>query len=219
MRSNEDLQKDILDAIKWEPLLHAAEIGVIVKDGIVTLTGEVDSYAKKLEAEMATKNVAGVKAIVEKINIKFGNTDLRDDAHIANGVVQSLNSNWAIPNDKVKVKVEDGWVTLQGDLSNNYQKEEANNTIKNLIGVKGISNNIEINPESIYPAKKSDITQALTRNWSIDSKDIDVILNGNKVQLTGTVKSMYQREEAGKIARNAPGVSAVDNELLIEYPY
>lgn len=219
MRSNEELQKDILDAIKWEPLLHAAEIGVTVKDGIVTLTGEVDSYAKKLEAEVATKNVAGVKAIVEKIDVKFGSANSHDDAHIASGIVQSLNWNWAIPNDKVKVKVEDGWVTLQGDLSNTYQKEEANNTIKNLVGVKGITNNISINPESINPARLQDINQALARNWSINSDDIDVNVMGNKVQLTGTVKSMYQREEAAKIVRNAPGVNSVENQLLVEYPY
>jgi len=114
MKKNEDLQKDVQDAIKWEPLLNAAEIGVIAHDGIVTLTGVVDSYAKKSEAEEAAKSVAGVKAVVEKIEIRFGNSWNKNDTEIATEVLNALKWNWEVPGEKVKVKVEDGWVTLEG---------------------------------------------------------------------------------------------------------
>jgi osmotically-inducible protein OsmY len=120
MYSNEKLQKDVQDAIKWEPLLSAAEIDVTVKDGIVTLTGTVDDYVKKLEAEEATSNVAGVKAIVEKIEVHFGSMAKRGDNEIATDVVHAFRWNWEIPADKVKVKVENGWITLEGQLTWNY---------------------------------------------------------------------------------------------------
>src|ERR1700733_3546912 len=122
MKNNAELQKDVQDAIKWEPLLNAAEIGVTVKDGVVTLTGVVDSYSKKFEAEDAAKNVAGVKAVVEKIEIKFaGNIGRKDDNEIASEILNAYKWNWEVPDNKVKVKVEDGWVVLEGELQYNYQ--------------------------------------------------------------------------------------------------
>lgn len=217
MKSNEDLQKDVQDAIKWEPLLNAAEIGVTVKDGVVTLTGIVDSFVKKTEAEDAAKNVAGVKAVVEKIQIKFGHTDKIDDNEIATGVLNAFKWNWEIPNNKVKVKVEDGWVTLQGDLQWNYQKDAALRSVSHLIGVKGVIDNMQIKSEVQDNIEKRDIEKALVRNWAIDNRDIEVKVSGNRVTLDGTVRSLYQKDEAGRIARNAPGVQNVDNELVIDY--
>jgi osmotically-inducible protein OsmY len=144
MKTNAELQKDVQDAIKWEPLLNAAEIGVTVKDGVVTLTGIVDSYSKKTEAEDAAKNVAGVKAVVEKIEIKFNSRwAKKDDNEIATEVVNALKWNWQIPKDKIKAKVEKGWVTLEGELEWNYQKEAAQGAVKNLLGVMGVSNIIK----------------------------------------------------------------------------
>jgi len=128
MKSNEVLQKEVQDAIKWEPLLNAAEIGVTVKDGVVSLTGTVDSYYKKSEAEDAAKKVAGVKAVVEKIEINSGDTGKTSDSDIATEVLNAFKWNWEIPGDKVKVKVEDGWVTLEGNLNWNYQREAAKKT-------------------------------------------------------------------------------------------
>lgn len=149
MRNNAELQKDVQDAIKWEPLLNAAEIGVTVKDGVVTLTGNVDSYSKKSEAEDAAKNVAGVKAVVENINIKFSsNWAKKDDNEIANEILNAYKWNWKVPNDKVKVKVEKGWVSLGGELHWNYQKEAAKDAVKNLLGVMGVNNNITIKSET-----------------------------------------------------------------------
>ena len=136
MKTNEVLQKDVQDAIKWEPLLNAAEIGVIVKDGLVTLTGTVDTYAKKSEAEEATKKVAGVKAVVEEIKVITCNCEKKSDTEIANEVMYALKWNWEIPKDKIQVKVENGWVTLNGELDWNYQKEAAKKVTSTLPDVK-----------------------------------------------------------------------------------
>lgn len=218
MKNNAELQKDVQDAIKWEPLLNAAEIGVTVKDGVVTLTGSVDSYSKKFEAEDAAKNVAGVKAVVEKIEIKFSSgMGKKDDNEIANEILNAYKWNWEVPNDKVKVKVEDGWVVLEGELQYNYQKEAAKRAINNLDGIKGVTNKIKIKSETHDEIEKMDIKNALRRNWSIHDEDIEVKVSGNRVTLNGTVNSFYQRDEAERIARNAPGVWTVDNELVIDY--
>lgn len=218
MKTNEELQKDVQDAIKFQPLLHAAEIGVTVKDGIVTLTGVVDGYFKKTEAENATKNVAGVKAVVENITIKY--TDyVKDDNEVAVEVLKALKASWSVPNDGVKVKVENGWVTLDGEVPWNYQREAAKSTINYLLGVKGITNNIKIKSELDDAIEQKDVEDALARHWSINSKDIKVKVSGTNVTLTGHVTSVYQKEEAGHIAWNTPGVWSVDNKLEVEYDY
>jgi len=215
MRKNEDLQKDVQDAIKWEPLLNAAEIGVTVKDGIVTLTGIVDSYAKKSEAETAAKNILGVKAIVEKIEIKIGLSGTKNDNEIAVDVIHAFKWNWEVPSDRIKVKVEHGWITLEGEVQWNYQKEAAKKSVNNILGVKGITNSITIKSETEDMIEQKDIERALRRNWSINDKDINVTVLGKRVTLNGTVDSLYQKDEASKIAWNAPGVLVVDNELTI----
>ncbi|HRH50633.1 MAG TPA: BON domain-containing protein [Panacibacter sp.] len=220
MKNNAELQKDVQDAIKWEPLLNAAEIGVTVKDGVVTLTGVVDSYTKKTEAEDAAKNVAGVKAVVEKLEVKYNNSwGKKDDNEIANEVLNAFTWNWQVPNDKVKVRVENGWVTLEGELHWNYEREAAKDAVKNLLGVTGVTNNIKIKSDTNDAIEKADIESALKRNWSIYDNDIDVQVSGHKATLTGTVDSWYQKEEAGRIAWKARGVWSVDNELVVDYEY
>lgn len=217
MKTNEILQKDVQDAIKWEPLLHAAEIGVIVKDGVVTLTGTVDSYAKKIEAEQAAKMVSGVKAVVEKIEIKYGNYGKKSDEAIANEIINAFKWNWSIPDEKIKVKVENGWVTLTGIVIWNYQKEASNTAIKNLLGVVGVTNNIHIQSESKDKIEKLAIENALVRNWSINDDDIHIKVKENNVTLSGTVESYYEKDEAERIAWNAPGVTSVNNELELQF--
>ena len=217
MKTNQDLQKDVQDAIKWEPLLNAAEIGVTAKDGVITLTGTVDSYAKKLEAEDAAKNVAGVKAVAEEIVIKYGDYGKKSDTEIANEVLNAWKWNWEVPEDKIKVKVENGLVTLEGELEWNYQREASKKAIKNLSGVMGVTNNIKIKSETHDAIEKKAIECALERNSSIDELGIQVDVAGNNVTLTGTVNSFYAKDEAEQIAWNAPGVWTVDNELAIEY--
>ena len=216
MKNNAEIQKDVQDAIKWEPLLNAAEIGVTVKDGVVTLTGTVDSYSKKTEAEDAAKNVAGVTAVIEKIEINY-NTGWgkKDDNEIATEVVSALKWNWRIPSADVKVKVEDGWITLTGELQWNYQKEAAKDAVKNLLGVMGVANNITIKSGTQDQIEKRDIESALRRNCSIHAENITVRTSNHKATLTGTVDSWYQKNEAARMAWNAPGVWTVDNELVV----
>lgn len=220
MKTNEELQRAVLDAIKWEPLLNAAEIGVTAKDGVVTLTGVVNSFAKKAEAEMAAKKVVGVKAVVEKIELKFA-TDWvkKDDNDIANEVINAIRWNWKIPNDKVKIKVENGWITLNGELTWNFQREALEKSVKDLLGVTGVTNNITIKAESHDKIEKTKIIEALNRNWSINTKNIDVNVNGTKVTLSGSVNSWYQKDEAERIAWNTPGIWSLDNKLTVEYDY
>jgi osmotically-inducible protein OsmY len=217
MKTNEELQRDVQNAIKWEPLLNAAEIGVTAKDGVVTLSGHVNSYNKKMEAEDAAKKVTGVKALVENIEIKFTGIGTKDDAEIANEVLNALTWHWEFASKNVKVKVENGWVTLDGQLEWNYQKEAAKKSISNLAGVKGIYNNIKVESKTNDEIEKEDIINALERNWSINDEDIKVKVSGNRVTLSGNVDSYYQKDEAGRIAWNAPGVWSVDNELVIDH--
>jgi osmotically-inducible protein OsmY len=217
MKSNETLQKDVQEAIKWEPLLHVAEIGVIAKDGIITLTGTVDSYVKKLEAEEAAKSVAGVKAVIEKIKVQFDSLLNKDDNEIAHNVLNAFNWNWEVPKDKIKITVENGWVRLEGELQWNYQKEAAKKSVHNLVGVKGISNDIIIKSEANDKIEKGNIESALARHWSLNSDDIQVEVSNNKVTLSGIVDSWYERTEAERIAWNAPGVWEVENELVLEF--
>jgi len=217
MKSNEELQKDVQDAIKWEPLLNAAEIGVTCKDGVVTLTGTVNNYSKKTEAEDAAKRVSGVKAVVEKIVVDFGDTNFIDDNKIATEILSAFKWNWDVPNDTLKVKVEDGWVTLDGELEWNYQKEAAKSSAVKQPGVKGVINNIVINLQTQDEVEREEIEKALARNWSVSTQNIMVHVIGNRVTLSGTVSSLYQKDEAARIAWNAPGVWNVDNKIEIVY--
>jgi osmotically-inducible protein OsmY len=219
MKNNETLQKEVQDAIKWEPLLHAAEIGVTAKDGVITLTGVVDSYTKKIEAETAAKNVAGVKAVVEKIEINFGSLAIKSDNEIASEIVNAIKWNLKIPNNTVKIKVEKGWVTLEGELSWNYQKNTAKNAITEIKGIKGITNRITIKPESRNEIEKQVIESALERNGSINTENVHVTVDGTLVTLSGTVNSLYEKEEVEKITWNAHGVWHVENDLVVEYSY
>ncbi len=217
MNSNEVLQKDVQEAIKWEPLLHAAEIGVTAQDGVVTLSGTVDSYIKKSEAEHATKNVPGVKAIVEDINVKFVLSDIKDDTDIAIEALNNLSSSWAVPKDKVKIKVENGWVTLEGIVFWNYEKQGAYQAVRGVSGVTGITNRILIKSGSHDEIEKRRIEDALSRCSSLNGLDIRVKVAGHSVTLSGHVHFLFQKDEAERVAWNAPGVWNVDNELGVQY--
>ena len=218
-KSNEELQKDVQDAIKWEPLLNAAEIGVTAKDGVVTLTGTVDSYAKKLEAEDAAKSVEGVKAVIEKLEIKFnGGWEKEDDSEIADEIIKAAKWNWEIPKDKIKAKVENGWVTLDGEVDWNYQRQAAEDLVKNHSGIVGITNNITIKDSEDQVEKKA-IERALRRNWFIDDSDIKVNVSDHEVTLTGSVESWDERDRAARMAWNAAGVRSVENDLVVTYDY
>lgn len=216
IKSDETIQKDVQDAIKWEPLLQAAEIGVIVKNGVVTLTGTVDNYIKKNEAESATKNVSGVKAVIEKIEVHYNSIwNGKTDQNIADEIINTLN--WNPHGNNIQVKVENGWVTLEGELTWNYLRESAIKAVNNIGGIKGISNKIKIKPTHSDTIEKTAIEKAFSRNWSINETAIGVAVKDNEVTLTGVVDSYYQKDEAERIAWNAPGVGSVNNELAVGY--
>jgi osmotically-inducible protein OsmY len=217
MKSNEELQKNVVDAINWEPLLKAAEIGVMSNKGVVTLTGSVNTYAKKAEAEQAAKNVAGVRTVVEDIKVVCNTKDKRTDAEILTAIETAFIWHWDIPTEKISVIVENGWVFLGGELEWNYQKEAAKSALNNLIGITGITNNISIISSSKDLIKKKDIEIAIERNGDIGHKDIGVYVFDNVVTLKGHVDSWYQKNEAGRIAWNAPGVKQVINDLYIDF--
>lgn len=216
MKTDENLQKDVQDALKWEPQLHAAEIGVIAKNGIITLTGTVDNYYKKMEAENATKKVNGVKAIVEKIEIKPVNSKSINDNNIAEKILNVFKSDFSIPDEKIKLKVEKGWVTLEGNVNWNYQKEAAKNAVVDLIGVRGVTNNIMTLTNRNDAVKKTTIEKALSNNAALSHNHIEVSVKNNDVKLSGLVNSFFEKEEAEQIAWKTPGIWSVDNEIGVD---
>lgn len=217
MKSNLKLQQDVQNAILWEPSMHAAEIGVTAKDGVVTLSGIVNSYSKKLTAENAAKKVKGVKAVAEEITIDYGYSFKKSDTELAQNILHAWKFHWEVPEDELQVKVEDGWVTLSGEVTWKYQETAAINSIKHLSGVQGVSSLILIKSKSNDYIEKESLEGALGRNWSINSKDVKVEVAKNKVKLTGIVHSLYQKDEATRLAWNTPGIASVDNQLAIIY--
>lgn len=220
MKTDEELQRDVQDAMKWQPMLNAAEIGVSAKNGIITLSGIVDNYGKKIEAEDAAKSVAGVKAVVENIAVNIGGSWARkNDNEIAAAVVIALKWNWQVPDDKITIKVENGMVTLQGELHWYYQKKAATDAVKNLLGVTGVLNEIDIFSTTDDKIEKSAIENALKRNSAIDDINIRVEVSSGQVTLSGRVDSIYQKAEAEREAWNAPGVRNVINYLSINFEH
>ncbi|MFT6333503.1 MAG: osmotically-inducible protein OsmY [Saprospiraceae bacterium] len=215
MKSNSELQKDVQNAIKWEPTMQAAEIGVTAKDGVITLSGTVDSYSKKIHAENASKNVRGVKEVAQKITINYGNSFKLNDTEIATNILTAWKDNWCVPEYGVKAEVEDGWVKLHGEVHYKSQEEESQKSIEQLNGIRGVTNLIKINSKPNDVLDKKSVEDALGRNWSIDSKNVKVEVGQSNVKLTGIVHSLYQKEEAERLAWNAPGVSSVENELAV----
>jgi osmotically-inducible protein OsmY len=216
MKTDVQIQKDVMDELKWTPLLKSSEIGVAVKDGIVTLSGIVDTYSKKMGAEKAAANVAGVKAVALDIQVGISSYFKRTDAEIAEDVLKALKLHTSIPEDKIKVKVEDGVVTLDGEVEWEYQRAAAKKAIQNFAGVTNVWNFIKLKPKITAIDIKEKIKAAFERSARIDANGISVETSGSSVTLTGTVASLAEKEDAGLAASAAPGVTMVYNNLEIE---
>jgi len=213
-RTDEEIQKDVLAELKWDAQVQPNEIGVSVKDGIVTLTGWVDSYLKKWSAEEAAHKVAGVKAVANDMEVKLATE--RTDADIAAAAVRALEWDAFVPSSQVHVTVSKGWVTLKGEVEWQYQKQDAERVVRRLLGVKGVTNLISVKPRVTPTDLKRKIEDALLRNARFDASRISVEVQGSKATLKGTVRSWAEREEAEREAWSAPGILEVDNRINVE---
>lgn len=221
MKTDEQLRTDVMEEINWDPQLTkiATEIGVASKDGVITLTGEVDSYWKKRAAEDAAQRVAGVKVVACDIEVKLSNWGKYSDSEVGDAIRNALRWNSAINDDQIEVKVDKGWVTLDGSVDYPFQKKYAQSYIEDLMGVAGVTNNITIRHQSIdIKDIQRKITAAYHRSANIDAHAINVQTSGNKVTLTGTVRSWAEKREAEKVALSAPGVYTIDNKIEIDLP-
>jgi len=216
MRTDSEIQRDIEDELRWDPSLENDDVAVSVRDGVVTLAGYVKSYLDKWHAERVASRVKGVKAIANDLTVKLPSSSDRADPDIARAALDALKWNIAVPHDRIKLKVDKGWVTLEGDVDWSFQRDAAERAVRSLTGVKGVSNLVTIKARPTPQDVKQKIKEALERGAQFDADRIMVDVDGNKAILKGTVRSYAERRDAERAARNAPGITEVENKLTVD---
>src|SRR5882757_4311558 len=215
MRSDSDIEQDVKEELEWDPDLDASDIAVSVKKGVVTLAGFVKSYTDKYEAEAAAKRVAGVTAVANDIEVRMPSVDERPDPEIARDAVAAIKSQLPISSEHIKIVVKNGWVTLEGQVEWQYQRQTAESAVRRIKGVRGVSNMIVLKPRAEPAEIKKKIQEAFKRNAEVDANRIVVEANGSEVILKGTVRSWVEREEAERVAWSAPGVIRVEDRIIV----
>ncbi|CAN5868365.1 BON domain-containing protein [soil metagenome] len=217
MKTDIDLQQDVLAELKWEPAIHAAEIGVSVKDGVVTLSGEVGSFPEKWVAQSAAQRVVGVQALVVALDVKLTELGRRTDADIARSAETALDWHASLQAQSLKVMVEHGWITLSGEVEWQFQRQAAMDAVRHLTGVLGVNNQMTIKAKDISSTIQSDIEAALRRVVKTDARDISVAVHGADVTLTGTVNGWSARDLVTRCAWGAEGVRDVVDLMTLSY--
>lgn len=216
MKTSTQLQKDVIEELRWDISTRDCEIGVAAKDGVVTLSGEVSSYSKKLAAERAAERVSGVRAIAEELTVKLPSSSKRSDTELAHAAVSALKWDIDVPDDKIQLKVENGWITMDGSVRSHFDRSAAERAVRNLTGVRGITNRITIEGITVQPDEVvRKIKAALHRSAELDSNNIIVETMNGRVVLKGQVRSWAERMDAERAAWQAPGVTALDDQLVV----
>lgn len=213
--TDRQLRHNILDALEWEPSIDAAEIGVSVENGVVALRGDVRSYSERAAAEHVTLAVYGVKAVANDLEVRLRNEQERTDTDIAQSVLSALKWNSRVPADRITASVSQGWVTLKGRVDWQYQRVTAESVVRDLIGVRGVTNSIVLEPHASAADVKTKIEAALKRSAELDARRINVSVADGKVTLTGNVHAWFERDEARRAAWAAPGVKNVEDWLAV----
>ncbi|MRG45326.1 BON domain-containing protein [Chitinophaga sp. SYP-B3965] len=215
METDLQIQKNVMDELQWDPVLNASEIAVTVKDGIVTLSGFVNSYSRKLAAENAAKRIKNVRAVAIDLEVKMPDDEKRTDADIAAAVLEAFKWNSFVPEDAMKVSVEDGWVTIEGEVEWQFQRESVSSAIKNLVGVHGIRNLLKVKPKVTAIIIKDVVKKALERSAAIEATGVDTLIEGGRIVLKGKVRSWAEWREVEKAVWATPGVLEVKNDLIV----
>ena len=215
MKTDLQLQRDVAEELRWDPSINEKEIAIAVKDGVVSLRGSVDSYADKYAAERAAERVSGVRALAEELTVRLPGKHLRKDTEIAHAAAHALSWDIQVPNDRITATVENGWLTLRGEVDWQYQKEAAESDVRHLTGVKGVSNLIALAPSVSALDVRTKIESALKRSAEVEADRITVETVSGKITLKGNVRSWAERRDAERAAWGAPGVREVDDRLTV----